>query len=450
MESDVKQVTSCAYEALKDISRNAVALGDDATAIRVTEAYAALGIHTANLNARAFREHTAPLTHDPISYALVCIKYAQTKDLYEVPFQGAARLSRVALVAPKDVRPSDMHAAIVEGLFHIAAYFYGKREGALAEEVNGQQMKILAHLLGRQDFFFQEIFESVLEKFKALAPLSLATEQRTGSWPNTPLTKVYGLTHQNSIGYLFAAAADVSSGGATDWTSRPAAQATAMLETIRHHLRRLAEKNELVDSQLLVDIDGMIKHIAEVILSLFEMPSSLSKEDKKALVQQLTWMLSFYPVVFNRKENLDARMADECCDSLAFVGLAFFARDYPDVLGVCLAHIRSIIESYCDSGQQPKFFTIGDLFAHLRAVRMLMVARNEQKLVEEVDEKLNTKPSGLTEEQWQSAAREIGLGRQQLEKRIKHTAGASWHESEGTEGILRQLLRETKAQRPCR
>jgi hypothetical protein len=45
VESDVKQMTSCAYEALKDISRNAVALGDDATAIRVTEAYAARHSH---------------------------------------------------------------------------------------------------------------------------------------------------------------------------------------------------------------------------------------------------------------------------------------------------------------------------------------------------------------------------------------------------------------------
>ena len=99
-----------------------------------------------------------------------------------------------------------------------------------------------------------------------------------------------------------------------------------------------------------------------------------------------------------------------------FIGLQFLERGHPEVLSACISNIRSIVESYCEIAQPADQYTIGDLLAHLWGIRMVLIARHNDALTQEVDGALTTKPRGLADEQWLVAQETIMLRRQQLEE----------------------------------
>lgn len=442
-ESDTKVVMDCVYEALKEVSRAAVAQSDESTAIRVSEAYQAIAIYTANLGARAFRKHTAPLTHVPIFYTLDCVKYAQTKGLDEVPFQTAAIVAGIAIYAPKDIAEVDINVPIIDGLYDIAAYFYGKRSFGLAEEVNNHQFTILARMIERKDYYFKDTLRHVLEKIELLAPLAILNEAIVGQLSVVhPLGKVYGLVNPDSLGHLFAKAAEVlpKIDVGREWLN-PYDDLVDITDVISNHLRQIAEKNEFGESFLMWEIDQLIKHIAKVIVSLIDHPLRSGRGDEKKLVEKFGWIMSFYWVAFKGKKSVSGRHADDCGESLVFIGLLFYKRGYSEVLRDSISSIRSILESYCEIAKWPDYYAIGDILAHLWCFRMLLVARDNSELVKEVDQALATKPRALSDEQWKGAQDAILLRRSQLEARLK--AWENHLQPDDAEVLLRRLLAET-------
>jgi len=442
MTSDVNVVTGRAYETLQEVSHAAVTQSDESTAIRVSEAYQAITIHTANLVARAFREHTAPLTFAPIYYALACVKYAQTKNLDEVSFQTAEILSKISISAPKDIADTDIHIPVIDGLYNIAVYLYAKRNFGLAEEINGHQFAILTHMLERQDYYFKAMLRHVLEKIELLAPLALINETMAGRLSIVhPLGKAYGLVNPNSLGYLFGKAAEIFTRheAEREWLN-PYHELIEIADIISSHLRKIAENNEFGDSFLIWEIDQLIKHIAVVVARRIEQPLRPSHGDESILVDKFLWILAFYWVAFNGKKSINGRRADECCETLGFIGLLFFERGHPEVLRSSISNIRSIVESYCEIAQPPDNYTIGDILTHLWGIRMLLIARDNAALTQEVDRSLITKPSALTDEQWQAAQPAILLRRDQLEERL--TERVDRQRTDSFETLLRRLLRE--------
>ena len=444
MTSDVKVVTDRTYEALQEVSRAAVMQSDESTAIRVSEAYQAIAIHTANLGARAFREHTAPLTYSPIYYALECIKYAQSKGLDEVVFQTAAILSRISRAAPKDVAETDIHIPVIDGLYDIAMYLYGKRSHVIAEEVNGHQFDILANMLQREDYYFEDTLRHVLEKIEVLAPLAILNEEMAGRLNMVhPLGKAYGLINQTSLGYIFdqATATLPKVEADREWIN-PYDDLIEITDIVANHLRKIAENNEFGDSSLIWEIDNLIKHIADAIVRLIDQPLRPGHDDERALVDKFLWVLAFYWVAFKKKKSVSKHRADDCGDSLTYIGLLFFARGYTEVLQSSISNVWSILDSYCETTQSLDYYTIGDILAHLWGVRMVLVKRNNVELTTEVDMVLAKKPSSLTDEQWQAAQHTIGLRRVQLEERLAKRADYI-QQPDTAEAILRQLLQET-------
>lgn len=441
--SDVCVVANCTYEALSEISRASVAQNDESTAIRVSEAYQAIAINTANLGARAFRDHTAPLTYSPIHYALECVKYSQSKGLDEVAFQAAAILARISQAAPKDVPMSDINTPVIDGLFDIAVYFYVKRSYTLAEEVNGHQFTILTHMLQQQDYHFGEALRDVLGKIETLAPLAIFNEELAGRLTMVyPLGKAYGLINQTSLGYIFDLAATTLPKVEADraWIN-PYHDLIEVADIISDHLRNVAEKNEFGESFLIWEIDNLIKHIAVAIVRLIDHPLRPEHGDEQELIDKFLWILAFYWVAFKDKKSVSRSRANECCDSLAFMGLLFFSRGYQDVLSSCIENIQSILNSYCKSAQSPDYYTIGDILAHLSGIRMVLVARGNTVLTQEVDQVISAKPNALTDTQWQAAQQAIGLRCVQLEKRLEEQANHI-QRPDTAEAILRQLLQE--------
>ncbi len=444
MTSDVNVVTDRAYETLQEVSRVAVTQGDEATAIRVSEAYMAIAIHLAHLDAPAFREGTAPLAFGPIYYAFACVKYAQSKGLDDVAFQSGGILSKAAESAPKDVAETDIHVPVIDGLAEIALHLYGKRSYGLAEEVNGHHFSILAQLLQRQDFYFDDVLRHVLEKMEMLAPLAIANESMAGRLSTVhPLGKAYGLVSPNSLSYLFerAAATLPQLDAEREWIN-PYHDLIDIEDIVADHLRRMAENNEFGESFLLWEIDQSIKHISKVIAKILEHPLRQDHGDETELVDKFLWILAFYWVAFHGKKTVNARHADECCESLMFIGLQFLNRGRPEVLRSCISNISSIVESYCEIRRPADPYNIGDFFAHLWGIRMVLVARHNDALTHEIDRALSTKPRGLQDEEWQTAQEAIMLRRQQLEERLAQRGNRQGRPDSG-ENLLRKLLQET-------
>lgn len=446
MTSDVSVVTDRAFEALQEVSRAAVTQSDESTAIRVSEAFKEIAIHTARLGAPAFREGAAPLTFGPIYYAFACIKYAQGKGLDEVAFQSAAILSKVAEAAPKDTAGTDIHVPVIDGLVEIAMHLYGKRSYGLAEEVNGHHFSILAQLLQRQDYYFDDVLRHVLEKMEMLAPVAIISESMAGRLSTVhPLGKAYALVSPNSLGYLFEQAAATLPRLDTEreWIN-PYHDLIDIADIIADHLRKMAENNEFGESFLLWEIDQSIKHISKVISRIVSQPLRQNHGDENDLIDKLLSILAFYWVAFRSKKATSGRRADDCCESLMFIGLQFLERGHPEVLRACISNIRSIVESYCEIAQPPAPYSIGDLLANLWGIRMILVAQHNNALTQEVDRALVAKPRGLTDEQWQATQEAIMRRRQQLEERLAQRDDRMGRPDSG-ERLLRRLLQEVPA-----
>lgn len=441
--SDVRLVTTPAYEALQEMSRAAVTQGDEATAIRVSEAYQAIAIHTAHLGAPVFRKGAAPLTFDPIDYAFECVKRAQSKGIDDVAFQSAHILSKVSEAAPKDIDKTDIHLPVIDGLVEIAKYLYGKRGYVLAEEVNGHHFSILAQLLQRGDYYFDDVLRHVLEKMEVLAPFAIANELMAGRLSMVhPLGKAYGLVSPNSLGHLFARAAMTlpKVDAEREWIN-PYYKLIKIADIIAAHLRRMAEYNEFGESFLLWEIDQAIKHISKVIASIVDQPLRQIHADVTELIDKLRRILAFYWVAFDGKKMVSGQRANDCSESLMFIGLLFLERGHLDVLRACISNISSIVESYCEIAHPAEPYTIGDLLAHLWGIRMVLIAWHNDALTQEVDRALTTKPRGLADEQWQAAQEAITRRRQQLEERLAqrddHLGGP-----DSGELLLRRLLQK--------
>ncbi len=418
--SDVAVVMNPIYEALMEVSRVAVTKSDETTAIKVSEAYQAIAIHTAHLGAPAFNKGTAPLTYCPVYYALECVRYAQSKKLDEVVFQSASILSGVSEVAPKDVEETDIHFPIIDGLTAIAAYFYEKRLEGLAEAVNGKHFSILAYLLQREDNRFGDVLRYVLEKVETLAPLAIRSESLAGH-PSLvlPLGKVYGLVSPNSLAHLFEKAAitlpKVDPGRA--WLN-PYHDLIDIAGIIADHLYKIAENNEFGGSYLLRDIDQSIKYISNVIVKITDRPLRQGHSDENELINIFIKILAFYWVAFHGKRTVSGPLADECCASLMFAGLQFLEKGHDKVLDACISNMRSIVESYCKVAQPAVPDKIGDLLAHLWGIRLVLIAKHNVALIQKVDQALMTKPPGLEDNLWRAAQSSLVLRQQQLDERL--------------------------------
>jgi hypothetical protein len=339
-----------------------------------------------------------------------------------VPFQSAEILARVSLAAPKNVSPTDVHIPIIDGISTIVTRLFAKQNAALADYAVGHVFVILDHLLNLEDEHFTKLLRHVFEKLEIISPLAVLNERLVGGIPMPhPLGKVYGLNNPQSLGYLFSKSTKLNKVDVDRPWVNPYSDFLEIADLYSRHFRRLAEKIDFANSFLLWELNELIKYVVSSLAELVEHPLRPEYTDEIELIDKLKRILSFYWVAFHEKKVVHQQHADDACETLAYAGLLFFQLGYPDVVKSCVSYMRSIIESYCEVMRPIDDYALGDFFAHLWSLRLLVTARRNVPLTEIIDDALNAKPKALSDDDWQQAQEAIELRRRQLETRIEES-----------------------------
>lgn len=208
-------------------------------------------------------------------------------------------------------------------------------------------------------------------------------------------------------------------------------------EAYSNHLRSVARNNEFGGSALVRDIDRMIKQIGVAIVDLVDKPAPFDRGNLDELVSGFTGFLGFYPSAFREKRSVDARRAEECSDSLVYVGLRFASVGHPIVLRHCIRCVRSIVGSICESIEPANFPALGGVLALLWGVREARVAGNEPDIEHELDRALD-RPANVGDGVWRQAQPAVGLRREEFRKRMAE--GSEPANRENAETLLRTLM----------
>lgn len=272
-EPDIKVVLNQSYESLFEINQIAINNGNESIALEIINGFCLIAVHTVNLKSKSFRSNSAPMTARPIGYLFNCIKYAQDKGYEEVPFQGIEIVARISVSAPKDATITDIHIPIVDGIFNVVSQFYIKNKQTSAEYTVGYMIKILFSLLERQDYYFKELLEYILEKINKLALYAILSEQIVGKQHlSSPLKKVYSLANPHSLGTLFGTATNHIELNEKNKRQDPYYDFLKVMNAYGNHLRKIGEEIEFGDSFLLWELIQLIKHISLVTAGLIKSP----------------------------------------------------------------------------------------------------------------------------------------------------------------------------------
>ena len=290
---------------------------------------------------------------------------------------------------------------------------------------------------------FLEVLQEILGKIELQVPLAIENEEAAGRPSGVlPLGHVYGPADTSSLGWVLRRAVAglymVEDEAGYQAEYRRVLQLQVILSD---HVCSVAKNNEFGGSLLVREIDRMITQIGVVIVEFVDEPAPLNEGGEEEMISGFTRFLAFYLATFREKSSIHGRRLEQCCDSLTYIGLRFLCSNRPVVLRHCIRCIDSMIESVCEASTPPNYFTLGDVFAFLTGILKVAVAQDQAEIMQEIERALS-KPSNLTDDEWEQAQEAIQLRREQLLERL----GQRDHlpRPENAETLLRELLNERR------
>ena len=379
----------------------------------------------------------------PLRHAFDCLRFAQSRGLEEVPYQSAAILTEMVYDLPKGIPFADLHASLVDGLHDIAVGFHSDGRFEIAEAVTKNQLLILSALSWEKAGFPEAVGE-VLEKIALQVPLAIKNERAVEpAEAYRPLNHAYDSTDMLSLAWLF--------GNTLRWLhatdDEPAyrdqhEQVLRIAYVVSDHLRRVAHDNEFGSSVLLREIDGLIRHIAIRVADYIDDPAPFDQGNQDELVRGFIRLLAFYPAAFRDKSAIHAPRMEQCCQTVAYIGLRFLLSGRPDVLLNSVWCIESVVKSYCRTAGGPDYFVLSDVFAILWAAREAAAARDCADIVAHLDRAL-AQPLYLTDDQREQVRNHVRAGRERLLERLGELDDPP--RQDRVEILLRELLRPRTA-----
>ena len=441
-ESDTRNVLTPIYEHLKDINRHAVALRAETSTAHVIECFAQIAAYTAQLNARAFRYNSAPLTQTPTFYLQKCAEEAVKNNLDEAGLRASELLPWISQSAKENVPITDIHIAVLDSLYEIAMIFLAQRKGTITNLVLDRMMSIPYLLLHQNYFQLNDVLRHLLSQFEQLIFLGRTTVpiiEMPGTTP--PLASPYDLTKQASIGYLIAESTKlVKRDEERSWVN-PYTMFMSLNEITHRHFRELAEKVDFGSSFLLWHITQTIKHITDVYLHLLQNPVTDNGDHIDKLVNQVPWYLAFFWVAFSKTTaTFDYQRAEESCDMLSSIGLRFYDAGFPEIAETSVSNITSIITSYCQKTQNINPYHAANLLMRIWYIRVFSDVQGDVIHTATFDAKM-IKPDVLTVDQWLEVEHTLEIRKAQLEKDLGEIQSIdSFRASFHAAGLLKLLL----------
>lgn len=390
VDTDLKIVLIPLYENLRTISRNAADKKAEAICLRTIRTLGNIAIHATQIHPIPMQENSAPLVWNPIGYMKMCIENAQINRLDEVPYQGSNELLRVALNAPHNIDIHNVYSPIIDGWKSIVLSFLTNGKGVLADKIIGNMMELALHVVKEKHFCSIDVIGDMLNILCEITPLLLMNEQRFGS----PFT-AYDLTKSYSLSYIVELAASHIKKEESKDRIDPFMDFNELNKAIWTHLRNVGANTDIGSSFLLWHIVQTIKHIAKVYLSILDSPQPNWQNYIDHLIENFSWYLSVFWASLDKAKVIRPELANDVCDTLAWIGLSFYSKGYTKTLLDSADDIVSVIESYCKVNPNSSPYDIADLQISLWVLKMGVEAQDDEILLEALEKKINTTPKTL-------------------------------------------------------
>jgi len=445
--SDVNDILTPIYEHYRNICNNAVENKAETTCIHIVQALGRIAIHTTNLQAKAFRKNTAPLTYLPIGYLNSCIEMAQRAGMDDVALQGSDTLLNIAKTVPDNLDIADVYLSILKELTKIAGVFLAKSNSALSNRCLTNIMTIGHIAVEGKHFRSDDIVREITDKLFLLLSV-FVVQQRTVpvGFLDLPMTPAYDLTHCFSLGYFVARATKlIEKQKDKDWVN-PYYDFIEFNKPISRHLYKLGEQIDFGANFILWHLVHTIKHISKIFLDLFTNPISDNPEHLKQLESCFHWYLSFFWLTFSKKKILmELQFAEEATDALAFIGLLFYNLDRKEVTRICIDNIGAVAEAYQDVGKSDHppathAYSVVDVIMPIWQMRILMEARKDKSFVKQIDDKIEVFLKGKV--MVLVGQEPLDTRKRQLQQKLR--GDLHFSQLDKAIGVLKELLVSTK------
>jgi len=415
---DADSVLNPIYAHLDTINKKAVSLKDEATSIVVIKAFAEIATLTANLKSPAFEKYEAPITWMTLGYLKGCIDSAQRAGLVEVPFQGSTVLLDVVKSTPVNIQVEDIYRSIIEEWIKVATSFVASGKGDLSNDPLNYVMITLRKLLEEKHFELSLTLREVLDHFAGIIPLAILHEKAKGSLMHIPLEAVYSMAHPESLGIFVENAICLIKVEEKEEYRNPYSNFMEINEQIYQHFYEIGGKNaDLSSSFLMWHMTQTIKHISQVYLNLLDNPVTTIDTHNKALADQVKSYLAFFWVTFSNATSIDKQRAEVACDTLSWVGLAYYNIGHHEVTESCMDNIASITDSFCRISQSYSPYVVADLLMPIWYIRMLAEKKEDKAFLCKIDGKLS-KPATLNSDIWPHVQEAIEFRKGQLKDNL--------------------------------
>lgn len=437
-ESDADKILNHAFTLIKQINQLAITENNENVCLTVSQQYCNMTLFIANLN-----NQTLSLAYLPFSYLRDSIKQSLTKLSIEIPFQSTEKVVRIACRLPINSPMESTFTPIIEWLGEIGLYFLIVKKPELTSEVGERILTILYYLLSQNYWKFNEALEKALNQLSLLTVFSLSIENNiAGIQLHSPLSGVYSLTRNLSIGRIFEVAASKIE---PDEKNNPYHDFFQISEEICSYFRKIARECDFGNNLILLEIIESIKHIIKVLFNLFTNLEQSEKDDydtESKIIKEIKCYLSFMPSVFDKKKIIDFHKAENACDLLTYTALILSSSSWfsDTIFTFCNQSIYSIIESYVETKQNVSEYEVITLLMFIWQLRIIAEKENLSNALKKIDENLSNKPTQLNNDTWGKCITLLEIKKKQLNENINQTHLERYFFQDSSEDILVNLL----------
>jgi len=381
--SDLDDIINPAYGKLLNICRFAIHNKDEQDAIQVVQALSYIAIKTTEL--KCYNGHSTPLTCLPLGYLGQCAELSYKSDLDEISWNVVNELPKISEKAPDNSMISDIHLHVLRNLSSIVQYCFLAKKEDIAKQATSNMCRVAYHLIKHNHYDFRTFLSLFLDKLKNILPFMLLSEKPLDLNAFPP----YSMANEFSLGNIVSiAASHIKKPDPNKQWINPYHSFIELNKEIFRYFRDLAEQYDIQKSFLSWQITDTIKYIAKVYLNVAKQKLTNNPKHNDELINQVGWYQSFFWVMFDKRNEVNASKAEEVSDAMAVIGLQFANAEYYKIADRSIVNICSVAKEYIEKTGSQNEFSIADILICAWQLRCFAEYKNNGSLVKKADEKI--------------------------------------------------------------